>query len=116
MTPLPLRSFRRLLPRPGEILPAAVPHGIREGRLWLRGVRVQRPRAQVPTPDLQQDLPLRIRVSTAGKRRVQPRAFIIRVSSKRGHAATRTNLYTACMGQRARADQFHNPQKFLSWT
>lgn len=49
---LSLHSFRRLLPRPGKILPAAVPHGIREGRLWLRGVRVQHPRAQVPTPDL----------------------------------------------------------------
>lgn len=63
--PLPSGSSRRLLPRPGQVLPAAVPHGVREGRLWLRGVRVQRPPAQVPTPDLQQDLPVRIRVSKA---------------------------------------------------
>lgn len=69
MTPPPppyLCSFRRLLPGPGTLLPAAVPHGLREGRLWLRGVRVQRPRAQVPTPDLQQDLRVRIRVSNPG--------------------------------------------------
>lgn len=42
---LSLNSFRWLLPRHWKILFPAMPNGIREGRLWLWGVRVQHPSA-----------------------------------------------------------------------
>lgn len=62
-----------------------MPDGVRKGRLWLRGVRMQQPHAQVPTSDLYKDLPLWLCVSkpsALSPSRVKLHPFITHVMSQ----------------------------------